>query len=337
LLVSAVYLTHVARVSAGGVLAFKRGRDEPADVTTNKTGNNMKNPIKKALIITSSAALALMMGCSGGGEVEGEETLSITGSDTLLQVGLAWAEAYRDVDPNVIVSVNGGGSGTGIKALINGTVQIANSSRKIKDSELTAIKENTGKDPVEHIVGFDGIAVYTHKENPQKSISIETLHGIFAEGGEITTWEGVEGSSLTGDINRVSRSNTSGTYAFFKEAVCGKGVEFKKGASIMAGSTAVVELISSTKNAIGYSGMGYKNDHVNWLSVYTDDVSDAAEPTIENVKSGKYPIARPLYLYTVGEPEGAVKAYIDWIKGHAGQDILIKEKFVPIPDEQMTK
>lgn len=297
----------------------------------------MKKMIRLLALSGAAAAILLAAGCSGSSQAEGEETVSITGSDTLLQVGLAWAEAYREVDPNVIVSVNGGGSGIGIKALINDTVQIANSSRKIKDTEFAAIKEKTGKEPVEHIVGYDGIAVFTHKENPMKKISMANLKEIFGDGGSVTNWEDLEGSGMTGEISLVSRSNTSGTYAYFKKAVCGKGVEFKKGAKSMPGSTAVVELVSTTKNAIGYSGMGYKNDHVNWLAVYDENNADAIEPTVDNVKAGKYPIARPLYLYTVGEPEGAVATYINWIKSMAGQEILVTEKFVPIADDQITK
>ncbi|MEM7392315.1 MAG: phosphate ABC transporter substrate-binding protein [Verrucomicrobiota bacterium] len=291
---------------------------------------------KYAIIGLISSSVTCLTGCSGGGGLDDADTISVTGSDTLLQVGLAWAEAYREVSPDTIISVNGGGSGIGIKALINGTVQVANSSRKIKDSEVTAIKEKYGKDPVEHIVGYDGIAVYVHKDNPLKKISLEQLKGIYAEGGAVESWDQLD-PSMEGAITRSSRSNTSGTYAFFKKAVCGKGVEFKKGATTMAGSTAVVEFVGTTKTAIGYSGMGYKNDHVNWLAIYTDDENAAVEPTIEAVGDGSYPIARPLYLYTVGEPEGSTKTYIDWIKSGPGQSILVTEKFVPIAEDKQTK
>jgi phosphate transport system substrate-binding protein len=295
---------------------------------------NMKNILRILTIATAATSALLITGCSSPSD--SDQDLSIIGSDTLLQVGLAWSEAYREVNKDVTVKVDGGGSGIGINALINDTAPIANSSRQIKDSEIASIKEKHGKEPVEHIVGYDGIAVYVNKENPIKSISLAQLKEIYAEGGTIDAWEKIN-PGITGAIDRSSRSSTSGTYSFFKEAVCGKGVEYKKGATTMSGSTAIVEFVGTTKTAIGYSGMGYKNDHVNWLAIYSDDASKAVEPSIEAVADGSYPIARPLYLYTVGEPEGVVKEYIDWLKSAAGQAVLAAEKFVPIPADKQTK
>lgn len=287
--------------------------------------NNTPSLRLKALL-AGLAATTLLASC---GREETGETVNINGSDTMLQVGLAWQEAYKEVQPDVIVSMNGEGSGVGIKALINGEIDLAHSSRPIKESEIEQIKEKHGKDPNEIIFGYDRIAVYVHKDNPLTEISMEQLKGIFAEGGGIDDWSQVD-ASMSGAIERCSRSNTSGTYAFFKDAVCGKGVEFKKGATTMTGSAAVVDFVKSHPNAIGYSGMGYKTDDVKWLTVTND--GSGSDPTGDD-----YPIARNLYGYTAGEPTGAVKAYIDWCKGDAAQSILEREKFVPLPPDKRTK
>ena len=279
--------------------------------------------------LTLSAAALLLSGC-GQKQTKGV-VIKNRGSDTLVQVATAWAEEYKNAKPDVTVQVNGGGSGTGITALINGTVEIANSSRAMKDKEKEQIKAKFGDDATinEYIVGYDGIAVYTNTENPLKEISITQLNGIYAEGGTIENWDQVE-SSLSGEIQRASRQNNSGTYVFFREAVCGKSGEFKQGANSLSGSKEVVEFVTTTPNAIGYSGMGYKTDDVNWLAVSKEDGGVSYEPTPENVLSKNYPIARPLFLYTVGEETDAVKAYLAWIQGAEGQKIVAAQKFVPV-------
>lgn len=258
---------------------------------------------------------------------EGTTVININGSDTMLQVGLGWQEGYKTAHPNIQVAVNGEGSGVGIKALINGEIELAHSSRTMKDSEKEQIKAKFGKEPVEHILGFDGIAVFKNKSNPIKRITMEQLKGIFAEGGTISNWNQVD-PSYEGEIRISGRSNTSGTHVFFKEAVCGEGVEFKKGISAMPGSAAVVDYCKTEPLAIGYSGMGYINDEVGVLSV--SDGGEAVAPSVANVQSKAYPIARALYAYTIGEPEGALKEYVDWVKGAEGQAIVAKEKFVPL-------
>jgi phosphate transport system substrate-binding protein len=246
----------------------------------------------------------------------------------MLQVGIAWANAYREVNPDVTVTVSGDGSGTGIRALINGTVSIAQSSRAIEPDEAADILKNRGQEAVEHIVGYDGIAVFVHKENPVKQLSLGQLKGIFAEGGGVTNWNQVGGSDMP--VLAAGRNNASGTYVFFRDIVCGPGVEFTTGITTMPGSTAVVDLCKTTPGAIGYSGMGYKTDDVGWLAISKEDGGPAFEPSAETVSSGDYPIARPLYIYTIGEPEGATKGYLDWIKSPEGQAVLEAEKFVPL-------
>lgn len=278
-----------------------------------------------------AVVLTLFAGC-GRKETKGT-VIKNRGSDTLVQVAQAWAEEYKTAKPDVTVQVSGGGSGTGTTALINGTVEIANSSRAMKDKEREQIKDKFGADMTinEYIVGYDGIAVYTHSDNPIKQMSLAQLKEIYAEGGTTETWEqAAPDADFTGEIQRASRQNNSGTYVFFREAVCGKGGEYKQGANSLSGSKEVVEFVSTTPKAIGYSGMGYKTDHVNWLAVCKEDGGEAFEPTVENVLSKDYPIARPLFLYTVGEEPPHVKAYIDWILGTDGQRIVGEQKFVPV-------
>ena len=183
----------------------------------------MKNYIKN---ISLACFIGLVFSSCGGKDDGDKASISVNGSDTMLQVGLAWAEAYKTVKPDIPVSVNGEGSGTGIKALINGTVQIAHSSRAIKDSEAASIKEKHGKDPVAHIVGYDGIAVFVHPDNPVKKISLPQLRAVWGEGGAIDNWKDLGGTDA--EIKRAGRSNSSGTYAFYKKTVLGKDADGKE-------------------------------------------------------------------------------------------------------------
>ena len=282
--------------------------------------------IKFPILLSTAAAAAIGLSSCGRGDST-SETITVAGSDTMLQVGLSWADAYKSVDPDVAVSVQGEGSSTGFKALIDDTAQIAHSSRQIKDSEAEKIKAARGADAIEHIVGWDGIAVYINEGNPVKSLSIAQLKEIWAEGGSISNWNQVGGPDL--EIKRFGRSNSSGTYGYFQKAVLGSGTEFKPGTSASPGSSAVVESCVTTPSAIGYSGMSYKTEHVGWLAISAEEGGEAVEPSIENVKAKKYPIARPLYIYTVGEPTGKAKEYLEWIKSEAGQKVVSEQGFVP--------
>lgn len=270
--------------------------------------------------------LVLLAGC--GKKATTKVSIKNKGSDTLVQVAQAWAEEYGESNADVSVQVSGGGSGTGITALINGTVDIANASRAMKAKERKQL-EDKGLEVHEYIVGFDGIAVYTHKGNPIESITLEQLKGIYAEGGEFSDWSEVS-EQYSGEIQRASRQNNSGTYSFFRDVVCGKGGEFKQGANSLSGSKEVVEFVMTTPLGVGYSGMGYKTEEVNWLKVAKAADAEAFEPTPENVLSKDYPIARPLYLYTAGEESPETKAYIEWIMGSAGQSVVASQKFVPL-------
>ena len=280
---------------------------------------------------------AALLACSGGlacSSGRGERAMiQNKGSDTIVNLAQAWAEEYRKVDSNVVIAVTGGGAGTGIAALMNGTVDIANASRRIKDKERKAAKKNTGKDPVEHTVAYDALAVYAHKSNPMAHISREQLACIYGEKGTCTKWTDlkVEVPGCAGqEIVRVGRQNNSGTYAFFRSWVLGKTQDFKLGSRDMQGSKDVVDLVQHTPCAIGYSGMGYKTGAVKAMCVQVDAGKPCVEPTMETAMSGRYPIARALYMYTLGEPKGAIAKYLSWVKSQAAQAIVKSVGYAPI-------
>jgi phosphate transport system substrate-binding protein len=277
------------------------------------------------------ATLAVfMLACGPGGEGNSRQVLQNKGSDTLVNVAQAWAEAYVQVDPSVAVAVSGGGSGTGISSMINGTVDIANSSRQMRDSEIEAARER-GHDPIEFIVGYDALAVYLHPDNPIDGMTLAQLASIYGENGPVDNWSqlGITVPGCTsGEIVRVSRQNNSGTYAYFREAVLGEA-EYKLGSRDMHGSKDVVDLVEHTPCAIGYSGLAYATEHVKMPCVMLEEGSDCVAPSVDSAIDGSYPIARPLYMYTSGQPEGAVKEYMDWILSQAGQCILLEKGYAP--------
>ena len=277
----------------------------------------------------------LITGCGGGqgGSNPTGTTIQVKGSDTMVNVAQAWAEEYKKVAPQVDVEVSGGGSGVGIAALEKGTIDIANSSRNMKPEEMEQAKRNTGKEPREFIVAYDALAVYVHKDNPINEISLEQLAQIFAEGGPTTKWSQL-GVTIPGggddEIVRVSRQSSSGTYEFFREHVLAKK-DFKLGSRDMNGSKEVVELVANTKTAIGYSGMGYATPGIKMLKLAGKAGAPAVEPSVANTLDKTYPLARSLLLYTLGEPEGAVKGYVDWILSPVGQKIVEENGYVPVP------
>ena len=276
-------------------------------------------------------AFALLTSC--GGDVNGgnRTVLQNKGSDTLVNVAQAWAEEYSKVNPNCAVAVTGGGSGTGISAMINGTVDIANSSRSMKGKEKDMAMEN-GVEPIEFTVGYDALAVYVHKDNPITSITIEQLKAIYGEGGAVEKWSDLGITMPEGakdEIIRVSRQNNSGTYVYFREAVLGKTGDYKLGSLDMHGSKDVVDLVEKTPSSIGYSGLAYATDHLKVVPVAKGDEA-AVMPTVDTAIDRSYPIARPLFMYTAGQPEGATKEYMDWILSDVGQQIILKKGYAPV-------
>ncbi|HKZ31382.1 MAG TPA: phosphate ABC transporter substrate-binding protein [Vicinamibacteria bacterium] len=288
-------------------------------------------------------ATGLLASCGGGSGQQAAKPANTViqnkGSDTMVNVAQVWAEEYRKVAPDVEVEVSGGGSGVGIAALIRGTVDVANSSRDLKPSEAEQAAKNTGKPPVGFTVGFDALAVYVHKDNPLAEITLAQLSEIYAEDGKTARWSdlGVTIPGVNDDtIVRVSRQSSSGTYEFFREHALGNK-DFRLGSRDLNGSKEVVELVGSTLTAIGYSGMGYATGAVKMLKVAKAKGEPAVSPTVAGVHDKSYPLARSLHLYTLGEPQGAVKAYIDWILADAGQKVVEQSGYVPVPPDQRAK
>jgi phosphate transport system substrate-binding protein len=251
----------------------------------------------------------------------------------MVNLAQAWAEKYHQKRPEVSVQVLGGGSGVGIASLIDGNCDLANASREIEPKEIARVKARRGVEPKTHVVGHDALAVYVHKDNPLDSISIEELAEIYGEGGRFTRGSQL-GVKMPGDdtIVRVSRQNSSGTYAYFREAILGKGRDYKLGSIDQSGSKDVVALVSRTPNAIGYSGMGYATPEVKMLKVSKRKGEPGVAPTVENAKKGAYPITRALYIYTAGEPSGLAKEHLDWILSPEGQKVVVELGYVPAKD-----
>ncbi|NSW55910.1 MAG: PstS family phosphate ABC transporter substrate-binding protein [Armatimonadetes bacterium] len=266
----------------------------------------------------------------GSAPAEGSATTTIQakGSDTLLQVAQALAEAYKAVKPGIEVSVTGGGSGTGFQALQEGTTDIANSSRSIKDEEVEACKAK-GIEPVENLIGYDGIAVIVNKANPIEKLTIEQLSDIYT--GAITDWKALGGK---GEIVTLSRDTTSGTYEYFKEAVVQKGdkdsgLDFAASIVMLPSNSAIHDEVAKTENAIGYIGLGYLTDAVKAVPVVGKD-GKPVSPAVDTVKDGSYPISRPLFMYTKKGSSPEVTAYLEWIMSDEGQKIVADEGFVPV-------
>lgn len=289
----------------------------------------------RALVaLLGALMMPLAAGCSPrGGAEDSFDTVRVTGSDTMVNLAQAWAEEFNKDHPAISIPVKGGGSGVGIADLCAGKIQIATASRAMEPDEMELAKKNTGKEPQQMVVGRDALAIYVNLQNPMDSISIDQLAEIYGEDGKITRWQqlGVDNTACpSGQIVRISRQNSSGTYAYFKEAVLGKKREYKQGYTAQSGSSDLVALISKTPCAIGYSGMGYRNETVTVLNVAKAKGEPAVEPTIETAQDGSYPIARPLYLYTLGEPSGAIQEFIQWILSDEGQRIVELQGYIPV-------
>ncbi|MBI4431944.1 MAG: PstS family phosphate ABC transporter substrate-binding protein [Candidatus Omnitrophica bacterium] len=254
-----------------------------------------------------------------------DASIQVKGSDTMVNLSQAWAEEFMKKNPEVFIAITGGGSGTGIAALINGTCDMANSSRQIKDKER-ALAEKKGVHAVEFKPAIDGIAVVAHPKNPVSQLTMDELAGIFA--GKIRNWKEVGGKDEK--IVVLSREVNSGTHVYFKEHVLAGTGEFSPEALLLPSSQAIADEVSQNEAAIGYYGMGYLSSAQKAVPLAKDEHSPAVAPTTDRVIAGDYPISRPLYVYTKGEPQGAVKAFMDFIFSKEGQEIVSKTDFVPV-------
>jgi phosphate transport system substrate-binding protein len=259
-----------------------------------------------------------------------KDSIQVKGSDTMVNLGQAWAERYMQENASEFIAVTGGGSGTGISSLISATCDITMSSRNIKDKEISLAKEK-GINPYEIKVAMDGLAVVVNPKSPISRLTLDQLARIFT--GKITNWKEIGGDDKK--IVILSREVNSGTHVYFKEHVLRKGdpnskEEFAPSALLLSSSQAIADEVAGNTAAIGYYGMGYISAKQKAVLVAKDEKSEYIAPTVENVINGKYPISRPLFLYTNGSPQGLVKKFIDFVLSGEGQDIVLKTDFVPI-------
>ncbi len=249
-------------------------------------------------------------------------TLTVKGSDTLVVLTQRWAEEYMKAHADAKVQVTGGGSGTGLSALINGTTDIATSSRPIKEAEQNKLRARHKTIGVEIAVAKDGVTFYVNEKNPLSSLTLEQLKKIYL--GDVTNWKDVGGPDAP--IVLYSRENSSGTYVFVKDNLLG-GDDFAAAAQTLPGTAAVVNAVAKEKHGIGYGGAAYAKG-VKELKVKVG--ADEVAPTAENVKSGKYPLSRDLYFYLRNKPAGDTKAFIDYCLSDAGQQLVSKVGYFPV-------
>lgn len=295
----------------------------------------VKSIAMRSMTVVFVSVLAALSGCTkppapGTQTAQGgspSDSVSIKGSDTMVHLVAKWTEAYRAAKPTSNIAVTGGGSGTGIAALINGTTNICMASRNMSEKEM-ADAAAKGRPAVETPVALDGIAIAVHKNNPLTDITLEQLEKIYT--GEASNWKEVGGPDLP--IVALSRESSSGTYVFFQEHVLKKrdyGVDVR----LMPATSAIVQGVEADAGAIGYIGLGYAHDaadKVKILAVKAAADQPAVSPTIETVRSKEYSIARALYYYTAGEPTGAVKDFIDFCLGPEGQRIVEEDGYVAL-------
>jgi len=278
------------------------------------------------LVLAACAAPAV----GGSTPAAPQQNIKDIGSDTIVNLALAWAQAYGGVQPQVNVSVTGGGSGTGLAALINGTADLANASRAITPEEIAAAKAN-GITPVQHIVARDAIAVLVNPSNPVTQLTLPQLSALYT--GQLINWRQVGGQDRP--VVLLSRESNSGTHVYFLANVIGLGnakspLLFSQDTLLLPSSEGISSEVRQNPNAIGYDGLGYVTPDMRTVAVAKADGQPYVLPSIATVNDKSYPVARDLYIYSNGEPTGAIKAYLDWIMGPDGQKIVAQLGFVPV-------
>jgi phosphate transport system substrate-binding protein len=276
----------------------------------------------------------LLVSCSSSNNSSSSDSsaryIENKGSDTIVNLALAWAETYQAEHTDVRISVTGGGSGTGIAALINNTVDLASASRKIKDEEI-AEAQSKGVEPLEHIIARDAIAVVVNSENPVSKLTLQQLSDIYS--GKLTNWTEVGGEDRP--IVKLSRETNSGTHVYFLETVLRLGSSedktlFSMDTLLLPSSEGIISEVRDNPNAIGYDGLGYVPHDLKMIAIAKDDGGAYVLPSISTVNDKSYAIARDLYMYTNGEPQGVVKEYLDWILSEEAQQIVADLGFVPV-------
>ncbi len=279
----------------------------------------------RAKTATQLLLLMMLFGCGGGsGSRSALKVVTIKGSDTMVILGQRWAETYMGIHPEARIQVTGGGSGTGIAALINGGTDICEASRPMKDKEKEQAKARHGKEVKEMPVALDGIAIYVHRSSTIQSLTVAQLKGIYT--GKITNWRDVGGKDEK--IVVYSRENNSGTYVFFKEHIL-ENEDFAREVQTLPGTAAVVNAVSKDTASIGYGGIAYATG-TRAVAVKHDEGAPAVHASLQTVQSGEYPLSRNLFFYTIGEPQGEGKAFIDWVLGPEGQKVCEAVGYYPL-------
>ena len=290
------------------------------------------------ILITALFVLLLLPACGPDSSSEtasdsNASSIDNKGSDTIVNLALAWAERYQSEHPDISISVTGGGSGTGIAALINKTTNIANASRKIKQEELDEANAN-GVAPLEHIIARDAIAVVVNPNNPISQLTLQQISDIYS--GKINNWSEIGGEDRP--IVRLSRETNSGTHVYFLETVLRMGKPddktlFSTDTLLLPSSEGIIAEVRQNPNAIGYDGLGYVPDDLKTIAIAPEAGDAYVLPSIATVNNKSYPIARDLYMYTDGEPQGVIKEYLDWILSGEAQQIVADQGFVPVDTE----
>jgi phosphate transport system substrate-binding protein len=275
----------------------------------------------------SVALTILLAACVGASALLAQQrNISVKGSDTLVILGQRWAEVYMKKNPGVTIQVTGGGSGTGVAALINGTTDIAESSRPMKAKEIADCKARRGKDVLELPVAVDGLAVYVHESNPVQELSLAQIKAIYT--GALKNWKEVGGRDER--ILLYSRENNSGTYVYFKEHVL-ENADYYPTAQTLPGTAAVINAVARDPRGIGYGGIAYGKG-IKHVRVKQDANAPGVEPSMENVLAARYPISRYLYWYFAGQPTGDLKAFAEWVVSKDGQQVVENVGYYPLSE-----
>jgi phosphate transport system substrate-binding protein len=288
--------------------------------------------MRKILAILAIVGLGILVGTTGSNPAAAQgRNISIKGSDTMVLLGQRWAETYMKKNPGATIQVTGGGSGVGLAALINGTTDIAESSRPMKDSEKTQLQQKRGVAVVELPVALDGLAVYVHEKNPLTELTLEQLKKIYT--GVAKNWKDVGGNDER--IILYGRENSSGTYAYFKEHVLENG-DYYPTTQTLPGTAAVINAVSKDIRGIGYGGIAYLKG-VKALKVKKNASTPGVEPTLENVQKNVYPISRFLYWYLAGQPKDQIKNLTNWVLSADGQSVVADVGYYPLTAEMLAK